>query len=154
VRCLTEPAFDPPRPHCTTGDAPFLGPNTRVALSTKQDSCPQRRNVMKTFASPVSPASPSHSPERDCSEDLEGAQPKARTHRTLAPNLTRRSHKKSRGGCFNCKARKIKVRLSPVVSNTAGATFAVGCLPLLNAPTNGNWLALIPSPVSRVSSKL
>jgi hypothetical protein len=31
--------------------------------------------------------------------------------RTLAPNLTRRSHKKSRGGCFNCKSRKIKVSL-------------------------------------------
>ena len=28
--------------------------------------------------------------------------------RTLAPNLTRRSHKKSRGGCFSCKTRKIK----------------------------------------------
>ncbi|KIX03103.1 uncharacterized protein Z518_06653 [Rhinocladiella mackenziei CBS 650.93] len=28
--------------------------------------------------------------------------------RTLAPNLTRRSHKKSRGGCFSCKSRKIK----------------------------------------------
>ena len=28
--------------------------------------------------------------------------------RTLAPNLTRRSHKKSRGGCFSCKQRKIK----------------------------------------------
>lgn len=28
--------------------------------------------------------------------------------RTLAPNLTRRSHKKSRNGCFSCKARKIK----------------------------------------------
>ncbi|KIW23462.1 uncharacterized protein PV07_11656 [Cladophialophora immunda] len=32
-------------------------------------------------------------------------QPKTRT---LAPNLTRRSHKKSRGGCFSCKQRKIK----------------------------------------------
>lgn len=28
--------------------------------------------------------------------------------RTLAPNLTRRSHKKSRGGCYSCKSRKIK----------------------------------------------
>ncbi|KAL2431448.1 hypothetical protein ABEF95_009068 [Exophiala dermatitidis] len=28
--------------------------------------------------------------------------------RTLAPNLTRRSHKKSRGGCYSCKNRKIK----------------------------------------------
>ena len=28
--------------------------------------------------------------------------------RTLAPNLTRRSHKKSRAGCFTCKSRKIK----------------------------------------------
>jgi hypothetical protein len=28
--------------------------------------------------------------------------------RTLAPNLTRRSHKKSRAGCFTCKHRKIK----------------------------------------------
>ncbi|KAK5464952.1 hypothetical protein LTS15_001515 [Exophiala xenobiotica] len=28
--------------------------------------------------------------------------------RTLAHNLTRRSHKKSRGGCFSCKGRKIK----------------------------------------------
>lgn len=34
----------------------------------------------------------------------------ARYHvqRTLAPNLTRRTHKKSRSGCFRCKARKIK----------------------------------------------
>jgi Fungal specific transcription factor domain/Fungal Zn(2)-Cys(6) binuclear cluster domain len=29
-------------------------------------------------------------------------------NRTLAPNLTRRSHKKSRAGCFSCKGRKIK----------------------------------------------
>ena len=29
-------------------------------------------------------------------------------HRTLAPNLTRKSHKKSRAGCFTCKGRKIK----------------------------------------------
>jgi hypothetical protein len=28
--------------------------------------------------------------------------------RTLAPNLTRRSHKKSRAGCYTCKGRKIK----------------------------------------------
>ncbi|KAK5939996.1 hypothetical protein PMZ80_007414 [Knufia obscura] len=28
--------------------------------------------------------------------------------RTLTPNLTRRSHKKSRNGCFSCKTRKIK----------------------------------------------
>lgn len=33
-------------------------------------------------------------------------------HRTLAPNLTRRSHKKSRAGCFNCKSRKIKCQES------------------------------------------
>jgi len=33
---------------------------------------------------------------------------KQRTQRTLAPNLTRRSHKKSRAGCLSCKARKIK----------------------------------------------
>jgi hypothetical protein len=31
-----------------------------------------------------------------------------RQPRTLAPNLTRRSHKKSRAGCFTCKGRKIK----------------------------------------------
>jgi hypothetical protein len=35
--------------------------------------------------------------------------PPKKTPRTLAPNLTRRSHRKSRGGCFSCKARKIKV---------------------------------------------
>ncbi|ERF75260.1 hypothetical protein EPUS_00052 [Endocarpon pusillum Z07020] len=34
--------------------------------------------------------------------------PPKKTPRTLAPNLTRRSHKKSRGGCLNCKCRKIK----------------------------------------------
>lgn len=32
----------------------------------------------------------------------------SRQPRTLAPNLTRRSHKKSRAGCFTCKSRKIK----------------------------------------------
>lgn len=31
-----------------------------------------------------------------------------RQARTLAPNLTRRSHKKSRAGCYTCKGRKIK----------------------------------------------
>ncbi|RMZ81889.1 hypothetical protein DV738_g2050, partial [Chaetothyriales sp. CBS 135597] len=31
-----------------------------------------------------------------------------RPPRTLAPNLTRRSHKKSRAGCYMCKSRKIK----------------------------------------------
>lgn len=31
-----------------------------------------------------------------------------RKTRTLAPNLTRRSHTKSRGGCYSCKSRKIK----------------------------------------------
>lgn len=31
-----------------------------------------------------------------------------RQSRTLAPNLTRRSHKKSRAGCYTCKSRKIK----------------------------------------------
>ncbi|RMZ77148.1 hypothetical protein DV737_g4515, partial [Chaetothyriales sp. CBS 132003] len=31
-----------------------------------------------------------------------------RPQRTLAPNLTRRSHKKSRAGCYTCKSRKIK----------------------------------------------
>ncbi|RMD39533.1 hypothetical protein DV735_g5590, partial [Chaetothyriales sp. CBS 134920] len=31
-----------------------------------------------------------------------------RPPRTLAPNLTRRSHKKSRAGCYTCKSRKIK----------------------------------------------
>jgi hypothetical protein len=41
--------------------------------------------------------------------ERESTTPKPRTQRTLAPNLTRRSHKKSRGGCFNCKSRKIKV---------------------------------------------
>ncbi|EXJ87686.1 hypothetical protein A1O1_04610 [Capronia coronata CBS 617.96] len=34
--------------------------------------------------------------------------PQAHRTRTLAPNLTRRSHKKSRGGCYSCKSRKIK----------------------------------------------
>ena len=43
----------------------------------------------------------------------DGEASKKRPARTLAPNLTRRSHKKSRGGCFSCKARKIKVRSSP-----------------------------------------
>lgn len=37
-----------------------------------------------------------------------GSERKQQKTRTLAPNLTRRSHKKSRGGCFNCKSRKIK----------------------------------------------
>ena len=40
---------------------------------------------------------PSHSPPSG-----------SRQPRTLAPNLTRRSHKKSRAGCFTCKTRKIK----------------------------------------------
>lgn len=43
-------------------------------------------------------------PENTDSEFLERKAP-----RSLAPNLTRRSHKKSRGGCFSCKTRKIKV---------------------------------------------
>lgn len=30
--------------------------------------------------------------------------------RNVAPNLRRKAHRKSRGGCFNCKSRKIKVR--------------------------------------------
>ena len=34
--------------------------------------------------------------------------PKQKTQRTLQPNLTRRSHKKSRNGCLPCKARKVK----------------------------------------------
>jgi hypothetical protein len=37
--------------------------------------------------------------------------PPTRQPRTLAPNLTRRAHKKSRGGCYSCKSRKIKVLL-------------------------------------------
>lgn len=40
-----------------------------------------------------------------------------RTPRTLAPNLSRRSHKKSRGGCHSCKARKIKVGVSAQSKN-------------------------------------
>lgn len=34
--------------------------------------------------------------------------PGSKQPRTLAPNLTRRSHKKSRAGCYTCKTRKIK----------------------------------------------
>lgn len=64
---------------------------------------------MKPFSQSISSSTLSHLSDPDCSDDLDGAQSKARTHRTLAPNLTRRSHKKSRGGCFNCKSRKIKV---------------------------------------------
>ena len=48
-------------------------------------------------------------PDQDLLDEPEDAMPKPKTQRTLAPNLTRRSHKKSRGGCFNCKSRKIKV---------------------------------------------
>ncbi|KIW37627.1 uncharacterized protein PV06_10268 [Exophiala oligosperma] len=50
----------------------------------------------------------------DCSADAslsaheDGDGRKHTKSRTLAPNLTRRSHKKSRAGCFSCKARKIK----------------------------------------------
>lgn len=43
---------------------------------------------------------------------------KKKTPRTLAPNLTRRSHKKSRGGCFSCKTRKIKVSSIAVESRS------------------------------------
>lgn len=32
--------------------------------------------------------------------------------RLAGPNLRRKAHRKSRGGCFNCKSRKIKVRKS------------------------------------------
>jgi Fungal specific transcription factor domain/Fungal Zn(2)-Cys(6) binuclear cluster domain len=39
---------------------------------------------------------------------LHGSSAGSRTPRTLAPNLTRRSHRKSRAGCFTCKSRKIK----------------------------------------------
>lgn len=47
--------------------------------------------------------------EHDDGEPIDNGSLPRRTPRTLAPNLTRRSHKKSRAGCFNCKTRKIKV---------------------------------------------
>lgn len=40
-----------------------------------------------------------------CRQDSIGA-------RAVAPNLRRKAHRKSRGGCFNCKSRKIKVCMS------------------------------------------
>ena len=43
----------------------------------------------------------------DCFE-TGGITSTAQKQRTLAPNLTRRSHRKSRGGCYTCKTRKIK----------------------------------------------
>jgi len=43
----------------------------------------------------------------DVSPEPSGQEKRAKT-RTLAPNLTRRSHKKSRAGCYMCKSRKIK----------------------------------------------
>ena len=42
------------------------------------------------------------------SMSLHSSPSSSRQPRTLAPNLTRRSHKKSRAGCFTCKSRKIK----------------------------------------------
>ena len=42
------------------------------------------------------------------SESPQKVSPKQFKQRTLTPNLTRRSHKKSRAGCHTCKGRKIK----------------------------------------------
>ena len=39
----------------------------------------------------------------------EGEDPEPSCPQTHVPNLRRKSHRKSRGGCFNCKSRKIKV---------------------------------------------
>ncbi|KIV79582.1 hypothetical protein PV11_07133 [Exophiala sideris] len=44
----------------------------------------------------------------DSSIIVPGDHPKQHKTRKLTPNLTRRSHKKSRGGCISCKGRKIK----------------------------------------------
>jgi hypothetical protein len=117
-----------------------------------EDPFQERPNVMKHFSRSVSSPTWSHSSEPECSDDIEGAQPKLRTHRTLAPNLTRRSHKKSRGGCFNCKSRKIKVRLSVRLKDrdrfVCRRSSTNETTPYFNEPL------LIYSTVSRVSSKL
>src|ERR1700722_6985051 len=102
----------PTNPRTPGTSLPFLRSNCRSMLSTNQDSIPERHYVMNRFPTSSASSTVSPLPEPDCSGDLEEAHPKAREHRILTPNLTRRSHKKSRGGCFNCKARKIKVRPS------------------------------------------
>ena len=57
----------------------------------------------------VSPSWLSQDVSSDSPDDnIASKHERSRTPRTLAPNLTRRSHKKSRSGCFSCKARKIK----------------------------------------------
>ena len=94
---------------------------------------------MNRFPTPSSLSTVSPLPEPDYSGDLEEAHPKARAHRTLAPNLTRRSHKKSRGGCFNCKARKIKVR--PFLSRAArDGDASMSVISQLRLPTYHNRL--------------
>jgi hypothetical protein len=55
----------------------------------------------------ASPSWPSLDVSSDSVDDT-ARHERQRSQRTLAPNLTRRSHKKSRAGCFSCKARKIK----------------------------------------------
>lgn len=55
----------------------------------------------------ASPSWPSLDVSSDSVDEIPNKE-KQRTQRTLASNLTRRSHKKSRAGCFSCKARKIK----------------------------------------------
>lgn len=69
-------------------DSPFLTPSAGKSTS-------------------ASPSWPSVDISSDSVDDTSRVE-KQRTQRTLAPNLTRRSHKKSRAGCFSCKARKIK----------------------------------------------
>ncbi len=71
--------------------------------------------MISLFKSNSSDSSPW--PEQDGADGAAKADPKPQTHRTLAPNLTRRSHKKSRAGCFNCKTRKIKVLPGPFIMN-------------------------------------
>jgi Fungal Zn(2)-Cys(6) binuclear cluster domain/Fungal specific transcription factor domain len=58
--------------------------------------------------SSTTPSWPSLDASSDPFDDTVSTTNEKRTQRTLAPNLTRRSHKKSRAGCFSCKTRKIK----------------------------------------------
>jgi hypothetical protein len=119
----------------------FLPSNCRSVLSTTQDSILKRHYVMNRFPTSSASSTVSPLPEPDCSGDLEEAHPKTRAHRTLAPNLTRRSHKKSRGGCFNCKTRKIKVRPSLSRAERDGDT-PMSAISQLRLPAYHNRLVL------------
>lgn len=57
---------------------------------------------------PPTTFSPSHTTSDGAFAAVALPVPGSRQARTLAPNLTRRSHKKSRAGCYTCKSRKIK----------------------------------------------